>query len=184
MKTYTGTGDDGYTALLGGMRVPKYDPRPEAYGTVDELSSALGLARATAQTDWSGQILVSVQRRLYQLMTELAATHETAARFRKTTADDVTELERLIDEVTAKVEIRNEFIVPGDSVAGATLDIARAVARRAERVVARLIHGGELENQMLLSYMNRLSSLLFVLARYEDAAAGVVKNTLVRKREE
>jgi len=184
VKTYTGTGDDGFTALLGGMRVPKYDLRPEAYGTVDELSSALGLARATVKADRSRQILVEVQRRLYELMTELAATREAAARFRKTTSDDVSELERVIDELAAEIEIPNEFIVPGDSLAGATLDVARTIARRAERVVVRLIHKGEFENRDVLSYMNRLSSMLFVMARYEDAAAGVAGTTRAKQSEE
>ena len=88
MKYYTRTGDDGYTALLGGERVPKYAPRPEAYGTVDEVSSALGLARATVRAERSREILLQVQRHLYQIKTELATTPEAAARFDRTSADD------------------------------------------------------------------------------------------------
>jgi cob(I)alamin adenosyltransferase len=184
VKPYTGTGDDGFTGLLGGKRVPKHDLRPEAYGTVDELSSALGLARSTATSDHSRQILLSVQRRLYHLMTELAATREAAGRFRKTTSEDVTELENLIDGLAAKTEIPTEFIVPGDTVSGSALDLARAVARRAERVVAHLIHAGEFENREVLRYLNRLSSLLFVLARFEDTKAGVGRATLARDERE
>jgi len=177
MKHYTRTGDDGYTTLLGAGRVPKYAPRPEAYGTLDELTSALGLARATARAERSPQVLLGVQRRLVQLMTELAATPEAAARFRQTSSDDVSELERLSDELGAEIELPQAFIIPGDTVAGATLDLARTVARRAERIVARMVHQGELENAEVLRYLNRLSSLLFILARYEDAAAVRTKST-------
>lgn len=180
MKFYTATGDEGYTDLLGAERVPKYAPRPTAYGTLDEVSSALGLARATARTECSGEILLGIQRHLYQIMTELAATPEAAARFRQTTADDVARLERMIDELEVDIELPNEFVIPGDTLPGAALDLARAVTRRAERIVARLIHQGEFDNREVLRYLNRLSSLLFVLARYEDAAAGVTNVTLAR----
>ena len=177
MKYYTRTGDEGYTALLGDKSVPKYAPRPEAYGTVDEISAALGLARATVRAERSGEILLDIQRHLYQVMTELAATPEAVARFRQTSSDDVTELERLSDELGAEIELPQAFIIPGDSVAGAALDLARTVARRAERIVARMVHQGELENAEVLRYLNRLSSLLFVLARYEDAATGTTEVT-------
>lgn len=184
MKLYTGTGDDGYTGLLGGDRVPKHDLRPEACGTVDELSSALGLARSTAVSDHSRQILLGVQRRLYQLMTELATTRETAGPFRKTTSEDVADLENLIDDLAAEAVIPREFIIPGDTVSGSTLDLARSVARRAERVVSRLIHAGRFENREVLRYLNRLSSLLFVLARFEDTEAGIGRATLAREDRE
>ena len=180
MKHYTREGDQGYTNLLGADRVPKYAPRPEAYGTVDEVSSALGLARATVATDRSREILLTVQRRLYQIMTELAATPEAAARFRRTTTDDVRRLERTIDQLGAEIELPNEFIIPGDSAAGATLDVSRAIARRSERIIARMIHQDEFDNVQVLRYLNRLSSLLFVLARYEDAVAGVSQVTLAK----
>jgi cob(I)alamin adenosyltransferase len=184
VKSYTGTGDDGYTGLLGGERVPKYDLRPEACGTVDELSSALGLARSTAVSDRSRQILLNIQRRLYKLMTELATTRDTASRFRRTTSEDVTDLENLIDGLAADTVIPTEFIIPGDTVSGSTLDLARTVARRAERVVAHLIHAGEFENREVLRYLNRLSSLLFILARFEDSEAGVGRATLAREDRE
>ena len=180
MKHYTRAGDQGYTNLLGAERVPKYAPRPEAYGTVDEVSSALGLARATVSTERSRQILLDIQRHLYQIMTELAATPEAATRFRQTTTDDVGRLERVIDQLGAEIELPNEFIVPGDTAAGATLDVCRTITRRSERIVARLIHRDEFDNAEVLRYLNRLSSLLFVLARYEDAAAGVTQVTLAK----
>jgi cob(I)alamin adenosyltransferase len=184
VKLYTGSGDEGYTALLGDEQVPKYAPRPEAYGTIDELSSALGLARATAGAERSKDVLLGIQRHLYQVMTELAATPRAAARFPRTITDDVHQLERLIDELGAETELPKEFIIPGDTLASAALDLARAVARRAERIVARLIHQGEFDNLEVLRYLNRLSSLLFVLARYEDDAAGVTLATLAKTRED
>jgi cob(I)alamin adenosyltransferase len=177
---YTRHGDDGYTGLLGAERVPKYAPRPEAYGTVDELSSALGLARATASDEQSREVLLSVQRHLYRIMTELAATSEAAVHFERTNAKDVAELERLTDALGSEIELPRDFIVPGDTLPGAALDLARTVARRAERLVARLVHQEDLENLQVLRYLNRLSSLLFVLARYEDAAAGISKTTLAK----
>ena len=181
MKYYSRAGDDGYTDLLGAERVPKYAPRPEAYGTIDELSSALGLARATVHSARSGEILLGIQRHLYQVMTELAATREAASRFRQTNPGDVAKLERLIDELGTKVDLPKEFIVPGDTLAGAALDLARTVTRRAERIVARLTHEGDFDNANVLRYLNRLSSLLFILARYEDAASGVNKMTLAKR---
>lgn len=179
-RYYTRRGDDGYTDLLGDERVPKYAPRPTACGAVDELSSALGLARATGRAERSRKILVGIQQHLYRLMTELAATPEVADRFERTTAGDVAQLERLTDELGAEIELPQEFIVPGDTLTGAALDLARAVARRAERVVARMVHQDEFDNVEALRYLNRLSSLLFVLARYEDAVAGVTKGTLAK----
>ncbi len=180
MKYYTRTGDDGYTSLLGDERVPKYAPRPQAYGTLDELSAALGLARATAQSDRTRTIILQVQRQLYRLMTELAATPTAAARFERTAETHVAQLERLTDELGDQVPMPNDFIIPGDSLAGAALDIARTIARRAERLVVRMVHQGELDNPQVMRYLNRLSSLLFVLARYEDSAAGVQAPTLAR----
>jgi cob(I)alamin adenosyltransferase len=180
MKYYTRTGDDGYTALLGGERVPKYAPRPEAYGTADELSSALGFARATVRAERSREILLQVQRHLYQIMTELAATPEAAAHFDRTSADDVAKLERVTDELGAELELPKDFVVPGDTLAGAALDLARTIARRTERCVARLTHQDDVSNIEDLRYLNRLSSLLFVLARYEDAVAGVRHVTLAK----
>jgi cob(I)alamin adenosyltransferase len=183
-KYYTRTGDDGYTALLGDERVPKYAPRPEAYGTVDEVSSALGLARATAQDERSREILLNTQRQLYLVMTELAATAKVATRFHRTSADDVAQLERMTDELGTEIELPKDFIIPGDSPSGAALDLARTIARRAERCVARLVHQGEFENIEVLRFLNRLSSLLFVLARYEDAAAEVSQVTLAKHNAE
>jgi cob(I)alamin adenosyltransferase len=180
VKYFTRTGDKGYTALLSGERVPKYAPRPDAFGTVDELTAVLGLARATAQNERSREIILNVQRHLYVLMAELAAPPETSHHFQKTKAEDVLRLENWTEELGAHISLPKEFVVSGDTLAGAALDMARTVTRRAERTVARLVHAEELQNIEMLRYLNRLSSLLFVLARYEDAVGGVADVTLAK----
>ncbi|MDW8006218.1 MAG: cob(I)yrinic acid a,c-diamide adenosyltransferase [Thermomicrobium sp.] len=169
---YTGKGDQGYTDLLGG-RVPKYAPRPETFGTLDEATSAIGLARAFAQDKETKRILVQVQRDLYVMMAELAFAPGVEQDKYHITQEHVRRLEETIDRLGATVPIGRHFVLPGDTVQGAALDFARTVVRRAERLVARLYHEGEVHNDFLLAYLNRLSSLLFVLARYEDHRAGV-----------
>jgi len=178
IKWYTGTGDDGYTGVLGRERVPKYAIRPDAYGTVDEVSAFLGLARAQACDARVRGLIIAIQRDLYCMMGDLATVPESATRPPWLAADRLDWLEAQTDALGAEVEMPRAFIVPGDSIGGATLDIARTVARRAERLVSRLAHEGELRDDVPLKYMNRLSSLLFVLARVEDRAAGVALFTL------
>lgn len=169
---YTRRGDDGYTDLLGGPRVAKYDLRPEALGTLDEASAALGLARATAQRAETRRTLIHVQRDLYLLMADIATIAGKHAEQPRMTAQQVEELERIISELDPLVSVPKEFVAPGDSLSGAALDVARTVVRRAERVLARLLHDDNLPSTHGLTYVNRLSSLLFGLARFEDAAAG------------
>ncbi len=180
-RFYTGTGDDGYTSLLGGGRVPKYDPRPEAYGTVDEASAALGLARALARSPEAKQVIEHVQRDLYGLMAELAARPEHAERFRKVGEAQVAWLEAQIDAFAGKVTLPREFILGGDTLAGGSFDLARTVVRRAERQVARLLHEGHLENHHLLAYLNRLSSLCYVLVLWENMQAGVERPSTAKQ---
>jgi cob(I)alamin adenosyltransferase len=177
---YTRTGDDGFTGLLGEGRVAKYMPQPEAYGTVDEASAAMGVARATARGDRTRQLLLTAQRDLYRLMAELAATQVTAAQFRSIDAARVAWLEEQTDALAGEIDLPKEFVVPGDSPAGAHLDLARTIVRRAERIVVHLLHDGLIENVELVRYLNRLSSLLFVLALYENALAGVDRPTPAR----
>lgn len=172
MPFYTRTGDEGYTDLLGG-RVPKYDPRPETYGTIDEATSCVGLARALAASERTKAILVEVQRDLYLMMAELAFTPEMRQSKYHVTAEHVARIERETDALEQEVELPPHFVLPGDSVAGAALDVARAVVRRAERLAVRLAHDGAVANDQVLAYLNRLSSLLFILARFEDREAGV-----------
>lgn len=183
VQLYTRTGDDGYTNLLGEGRVAKYMPQPEAYGTVDEASAAMGVARAMAASDLTRSILLTAQRDLYRLMSELAASPQAAARFRSIDADRVRWLEEQTDAITAQITFPREFIVPGDSAPGAYLDLARAIVRRAERVVTHLLHDGLIENVELGRYLNRLSSLLFALELRENALAGTTAPTLAKQRD-
>ncbi len=177
---YTRTGDDGYTSLLGEGRVPKFHPRPEAVGTIDEATAALGLARALCQTKETAELLVRLQRDLYGVMAEIAATPQNAARFRVTDSQKVAWLEEQTDALSPRVNMPDEFILPGDSTAGAALSLARTVVRRAERRVAQLLHDNEIENRELLRYLNRLSSLCFVLELWENQAAGNASQTLAK----
>ncbi len=172
-KVTTGTGDAGYTSLLGEQRVPKYDQRPETFGTVDEATSALGLARATSQDARVREVILHMQRDLYVLMAELATPEEhQAAIGMRITPDHVTWLEHTEDELKSEVAIPNKFVIPGDSVDGAALDLARTIVRRAERLTARLLHEGIIHNGDTVRYLNRLSDVVFILARYLEAKHG------------
>jgi cob(I)alamin adenosyltransferase len=179
-QLYTRTGDDGYTRLLGEGRVAKYMPQPEAYGTVDEASSAMGVARAASRCERVKELLLVSQRDLYLLMAELAATPKTAERFRRIDEARVKWLEEQTDAITALVQLPREFVIPGDSLPSAYLSLARTVVRRAERLVVHLLHDGVIENVQLVRYLNRLSSLLFVLQLYEDAQSGQAGATLAK----
>jgi cob(I)alamin adenosyltransferase len=170
-RFYTGLGDDGTTDLLG-ARVTKDDPRIEALGALDEATSAIGLGRALAADESVQRDLVTVQRDLYRIMAELAFTAEIRPASYTLAPDRVEWLGAEADALAANVELPPEFILPGESVAGAALDVARAVVRRAERQVVALAHASEEVNPAILGYVNRLSSLLFVAARVEDHAAG------------
>lgn len=169
---YTRKGDEGYTDLLGD-RVPKYHLRPETYGTIDEATSFIGLARAMASTERTRGILIDVQRDLYLLMAELAFAPDMKQKRYHITAEHVKRVEAETDQLSAEVELPPHFVLPGDTVPGGALDVARTVVRRAERLAVRLSHEGEVDNPEVLSYLNRLSSLLFILARFEDREAGV-----------
>jgi len=166
----TRTGDDGYTGLLGKQRVPKWHPRPDTFGTLDEATSALGLARAlTPHEDVRSQIL-EVQQEVYLLMAELATGADEYERspFR-ITEEHVLGIEQRSDALKQQVEIGQRFIIPGESPGGAALDLARTIVRRGERLAARLLHDGEIQNRDVLRYLNRLSDFLFILARYEES---------------
>jgi cob(I)alamin adenosyltransferase len=179
-KFYTRTGDDGFTGLLGSGRVPKYHPVPETVGAVDEATAALGLARAFAKAGETGEILLIVQRDLYGMMAEVSATPENAARFRMIDEQRLNWLEAQTDALSSRVTLPKEFIVPGDSHAGAALAMARTIVRRAERRLAQLVHDGQVQNSYLLQYLNRLSSLCFVLELFENQAAGSLEQTLMK----
>ncbi len=179
MNFYTRSGDDGTTGLLGEGRVAKTHPRIEALGALDESTATLGLARAQARDPRCEGILLEVQRDLYKLMAEVAATSENADKFHVIDAARVDWLEAQIESLSAAMTMPREFILPGDSLAGATLSLARAVIRRAERRVVELVEVKEISNPDLGRYLNRLSSLCFVLELVENAAAG--KNTTLAK---
>jgi len=179
-RFYTKNGDDGYTSLLGEGRAPKYDRRIETVGVIDEANAAIALARTLSLVPQTSSILMEAQKDLYHIMAEVAATPENAPRFRKITAKRVSWLETQIADISSRVTMPEEFIVPGDSKAGAAIDLARTVVRRAERHIARLLHSKKLENRELLRYMNRLSSLCFVLELLENQSAGSVYTTLAK----
>jgi len=172
MSFYTAKGDDGTTGLLGEGRVPKYHVRMEAMGVLDEASAALGLARAQCGSAQAGPILLQAQRDLYKLMAEVAATPENAAQFHFIDGSRVTWLEDQTNQLSKIVEIPKEFILPGDTLGGAALSMARAIVRRAERCVVGLFDEDEVSNADLQRYLNRLSSLCFVLELLENQNAG------------
>jgi cob(I)alamin adenosyltransferase len=172
VRLFTGKGDQGTTDLLG-ARVGKDDPRIDLIGALDETTSCLGFGRAVAASPRSREWLIEVQRDLYRIMAELAFTDELRPASYVLGEDRIARLEELTDTLSAEVDLPPEFILPGESVAGAALDVARAVARRAERQAVALAHAGQLPNAQILRYLNRLSSFLFALARVEDREAGV-----------
>jgi cob(I)alamin adenosyltransferase len=178
---FTRTGDDGYTGILGEGRIPKYDPRTEAVGTLDESTAMLGFARALCRAPQSGPLLLAIQRDLYHIMAEISASPVNAERFRKTDSIKVSWVEANIKQIAELVEMPNEFIIPGDSLAGAAMSIARSVVRRAERNAAYLMHHQMVENTFILMYLNRLSSLCFVLELLENQTAGHASPTLAKE---
>jgi cob(I)alamin adenosyltransferase len=178
---YTRKGDDGYTGLLREGRVPKDHPIPEAVGALDEANAALGIARAACQSRSSAEAILIVQRDLYSLMAEIAASPDQAMQFRKINASRVSWLEAQIETFSAQITLPRDFIVPGDSPAGAALALARTIVRRAERQVAGLVHSKVVENLELLRYLNRLSSLCFVLELTENQNWGKATPTLARE---
>ncbi len=174
MKIYTKTGDSGETGLFDGTRVPKSDARVDAYGEIDELNACLGVARAHLDDEALGGELAQIQKDLFALGARLAdPSAKMAARVTKAaiTPEDIARLERLIDRADAELPPLRRFILPGGSDAGAALHLARTVCRRAERRMVSL-GAGEVERDLLV-YVNRLSDLLFMLARLANQRAGV-----------
>ena len=175
-KVTTGTGDTGYTGLLGEQRVPKYDPRPDTFGTVDEATSALGLARAASNDPKVKDIIYQVQQELYLLMGELATPPENYEKMGlRMTGEHVHRLEQVEESLKQEVDIPNKFIIPGDSLDGAALDLARTIIRRAERMAVKLLHDGVIQNNEVVRYLNRLSDLIFILARYIEVKSSLAQ---------
>jgi cob(I)alamin adenosyltransferase len=171
-KIYTRHGDEGETGLLYGGRVPKTDPRCEAYGTVDEAVSALGLARSLVKSDKLKDIIKMVQRELFTVGAELATDPSEYSKLQKhfsiVTPEMTAHLEDLIDELNQEITLPRAFIIPGASAASGALDLGRSILRRAERRVVSLKEQDLLYNPQVLKYINRLADLVFVMARYED----------------
>ncbi len=175
MKIYTKTGDKGDTGLFGGGRVPKDDIRVEAYGDVDELNAVIGVARSVEMMPRIDEVLVPIQRDLFAIGALLATPDrdKMALHLQKARIDEarIGELERAIDMGEAELEPLTAFIIPGGTPKAAALHVARTVCRRAERHVVRLQHQVELP-PLAVIYLNRLSDLLFTLARVANRRAG------------
>ena len=176
VKIYTKTGDSGETSLFDGTRVPKTDPRVVAYGDVDELQACLGMARATKLPADVEEICVALQRDLFALGARLAdPAHKIAKRVEKIVIDDrsVAKLEGWIDAFDAEIPPLRHFILSDGCPAGAALHYARTVCRRAERSI--LLLGGDAVEPIVIVYVNRLSDLLFTMARAVNHRAGTIE---------
>ncbi len=178
MSIATKTGDQGETALMYGRRVPKTDARVEAYGSVDELNSALGLARASATDEFVAGEVLGVQKELVVVMGELATGSEDMERYQKdkfqlTTAAMTDRLTSVVDDLEKnRLAKFKGWATPGQNMAAATLDLARTTCRRAERGVAALMAADAAFNREILRYLNRLSDLCWLLARYSEQRSG------------
>jgi len=173
-RIYTSTGDNGTTGLIGGKRVQKNSLRIETCGTVDELNALLGVVRSYGLDERTEEILLRIQDHLFTLNANLAVTEEAnRARFKVPpfTREHVVTLEKDIDEIQAAMEPLRQFLLPGGSKASALLHFARTVARRAERRCVSLA-GKETVHPEIIRYLNRLSDLLFALARRANILAG------------
>jgi cob(I)alamin adenosyltransferase len=175
MKIYTKTGDRGDTSLFGGQRVPKDALRIEAYGTVDELNSVLGVVRAECQDPEVDGILGPIQERLFEIGADLATPRSIERKVvRRIEEKDAVPLEKVIDGLDAQLKPLKTFILPGGARVAAQLHHARTVCRRAERVVVRLSRNEEI-GEAIPMYLNRLSDMLFVLARFVNHRSGVAE---------
>lgn len=175
MRVYTRKGDDGTTGLLYGGRVNKDAPGPAAYGEVDEAVSALGLARAeTERGSELHDLLVRLQRELFVVGAELATDPQNRSKLEPGTSlvteDMVSALEPVIDDITERYEPPTEFVLPGENRLAASLDLARAVVRRAERAAVAAAADGWLEGSHVVAYLNRLADLVYTLARWQEGA--------------
>jgi cob(I)alamin adenosyltransferase len=175
-RIYTRKGDDGTTSLGGGQRVPKNDLRVTAYGTVDELNSALGVALAHGLSSRLATTLTVIQSELFNLGSDLCFLEEDKATYMIPQVEErhITKLEQLIDEINEAVGPLENFILPGGSLGAAALHVARTICRRAERDVITLA-AEESVGPFVIQYLNRLSDALFVMARYENLQRGVAE---------
>lgn len=172
MKTFNKQGDHGETSLLYGGRVLKSDSRAEAYGTIDEAVSALGLARALSSSERVRSIVLQFQNELFlvgaEMATDVEQRHKLLGTFGVIGAEHADRLEKLIEQFEAEIKMPDSFVIPGATPAAAALDLARTIIRRCERRAVALRAAGLIENDAILCYLNRLSDLIFTLARYEE----------------
>jgi cob(I)alamin adenosyltransferase len=173
MSIVTKHGDDGTTGLMYNRRVPKNHPRVEAYGAVDELNAALGLARASAQHPFVRDRVLEIQRQLVTLMGELATRPEDLLRYAKdgyalVTAAMTSKLDGVVQEIEAQKISFKGWSTPGENPSSATLDVARTVCRRAERRVCALQESQQLQNNEIIIFLNRLSDTLWLMARWVE----------------
>lgn len=177
MKIYTKKGDDGTTGLLYGGRVGKDDLRTEVYGSLDEVVSALGVARGAGLVADVETIVIRLQREMFVAGAQLATAPENQAKLEegvsKVTPSMTERAEKDIDRLLEKHPLPQEFILPGEALSSAGLDLARSTVRRAERQAVALGRAGLLPDEEILRYLNRVSDLLFVLARFEEAERGL-----------
>ncbi len=180
VKIYTRTGDEGDTGLFGGGRVPKDHPRVSAYGDVDELNSSLGLVRAVADQSFFDELLESIQRDLFAIGGHLATPDPERVRKALEKASlspaRISEFEQVMDDADKALPPLRAFVLPAGTRIAAALHVARTVCRRAERSVVHLTHT-EAVPQLFLTYLNRLSDLLFTLARLANRRDGVADST-------
>lgn len=173
-KIYTKKGDDGTTSLWYGGRVPKHHGRTDAYGTLDEACSQLGVARALCGPDLErlAADILRLQDDLFVAGAELATAPEAARRLEdgvsRTTEEMVTELERMIDRYMAEVDLPPKFVIPGGNQLSAQLDVARTTIRRAERRISELKEAGEIASETVIRFVNRASDAVYAMARYAD----------------
>lgn len=179
MKPNIGAGDKGQTSLLYGGRVSKNSPRPEAYGTVDEVASILGLAKALCTAQYAKDVVHDIQKDLFLVSAELATEPEHHQELEKhgwiVTDAMVAKLVTTITDIESKVTMPASFTIPGATAGAAALDMARSTVRRAERRVVALMEADDLPNANVAAYLNRTADVLFALARYEEA--GTVEGT-------
>ena len=180
-KVYTKFGDLGETSLLYGGRISKNDLHTEAYGITDEAVSAMGLARATTDDPRVKEVLRDLQRELFTIAAELATEPDKyelfQQHFQPVTQEMVTNLETIIDGLEEDVEMPKVFILPGGSPSSAAIDLARCIIRTAERRVVALREAGKLTNDLIITYLNRIGDLLFVVARYQDRELPIERAT-------
>lgn len=174
-------GDTGLTDLIDARDLPKHDLRFEVLGTLDEASSALGVVRASPIRPETRDLILSIQRDLCWMMAELAALSEERRPESRITPDRLAALEQAYHEYTSAHPLVGAFVVPGDSAVGAMLHLARAIIRRAERRVTQLDQVSPLPNPHIISYLNRLSTLVYAMAHAEESAAGISRPTVAHQ---